>query len=386
MLGRAGRSLLVPALVVVPAWGAGHDNRVQSGSGRPGELDAVAVVSASDVWAVGSRQTATFGPVAAAQHWDGQRWRSVPVPHPGEDSFLEAVGGASANDVWAGGGFYGAKSGGHTLLMHWDGTAWTKTSFPGSGLHDIHAISAVAPDDVWVTGTDFHAEFAEGRGFVGHWDGTTWTVQQLAGPGRRLALSSIDARSVDDVWVVGWYSPKRPGTHLIPVTEHWDGTAWTTEATPGPDPHQNYLWDIDASPSGQAWTVGEYGGDGGGGFRDGPSIQDVRTLADQWNGSSWSQSQTIDPSPESSTMQGVAAVADDDVWAVGSQEINSNPLIEHWDGTAWSVVDSPKLDDGRLTAIDAASATDIWAVGEYNGVDNGLTLVLHWDGTAWSKV
>jgi hypothetical protein len=270
--------------------------------------------------------------------------------------------------------------------MHWDGTAWTRTSFPDSAVHDIHAISAVAPDDVWVAGSDFHAEFAQGRGFVGHWDGTTWTVQQLTGPGRKLALSTIDARSADDVWVAGWYSPKQPGTHLVPISEHWDGASWTTEAPPGPDPHQNYLWDIDTSPSGQAWTVGQYGGDGGGGFLADPSIQDVRTLADQWDGASWIQSQTINPSPQSSTLQGVAAVADDDVWAVGSQEININPLIEHWDGSAWSVVDSPKLDDGRLTAVDATSATDIWAVGEYNGIDDGLTLVLHWDGTAWTKV
>ncbi|HYS44322.1 MAG TPA: hypothetical protein VEM32_10130, partial [Geobacteraceae bacterium] len=44
--------------------------------------------------------------------------------------------------------------------------------------------------------------------------------------------------------------------------------------------------------------------------------------------------------------ESVAALAPDDVWAVGSRQpsfAEFQPLIEHWDGTAWSVVPGPYL-------------------------------------------
>jgi hypothetical protein len=107
-------------------------------------------------------------------------------------------------------------------------------------------------------------------------------------------------------------------------------------------------------------------------------------LAVHFDGTSWSAV----PTPTLSGagfFHGVTAVASNDVWAVGSQIISSSeaePLIEHWDGTSWSVVSSPSTGVG-LNAVSADASNDVWAVGE---ASSGGVLVEHWDGTSWSVV
>jgi hypothetical protein len=71
-------------------------------------------------------------------------------------------------------------------------------------------------------------------------------------------------------------------------------------------------------------------------------------------------------------LRGVAAVARDDVWAVGS-----GGAIFQFDGVAWSPAVSPTTRD--LNGVWAAKNDDVWAVG-----DAGT--ILHFDGTAWAVV
>lgn len=91
------------------------------------------------------------------------------------------------------------------------------------------------------------------------------------------------------------------------------------------------------------------------------------------------------PTPDSSTsssFRSIAAVSSKDVWAVGyyvdSQTQKYRTLIEHWNGTRWSVVKSPNPGAAYniLNGVTAISATDIWAVGYYtrdDGADQTLT-------------
>jgi len=93
-------------------------------------------------------------------------------------------------------------------------------------------------------------------------------------------------------------------------------------------------------------------------------------------------------------LNGVSADSATDVWAVGFSETNPNPrqpLIVHWDGTAWSQVKSPTPGTGSngtvLTSVSAVSPTDAWAVGfSSNSANLPQPFILHWDGTAWSRV
>ena len=93
--------------------------------------------------------------------------------------------------------------------------------------------------------------------------------------------------------------------------------------------------------------------------------------------------------PESylTELKGVAALAANDVWAVGFQ--SGTMLIEHWDGGQWSVVPPPYLvaSDTRLNAVDGTGPNDVWAVGSYiPQITGNDSLILHWNGSSWSVV
>src|SRR5439155_17696293 len=96
------------------------------------------------------------------------------------------------------------------------------------------------------------------------------------------------------------------------------------------------------------------------------------------------------------TLQGIEAIAPDDVWTVGYANNPSGPqysiqtLALHWDGSAWSIVATPNAptDWNRLYGVAATSSNDVWAVGASQDIASvpGRTLAGHWDGTAWSIV
>jgi hypothetical protein len=84
----------------------------------------------------------------------------------------------------------------------------------------------------------------------------------------------------------------------------------------------------------------------------------------------------------------VAALAPDDVWAVGNYTDggNSKALLAHWTGAGWELHD-PGLDlASSIAAVAFASPTDGWAVGDTHIGFSSTALALHWDGTEWSQV
>jgi hypothetical protein len=128
------------------------------------------------------------------------------------------------------------------------------------------------------------------------------------------------------------------------------------------------------------WAVGSY--------RDENRGPD-KTLVEHWNGTSWSVVPSPNPDVYYNEFVGVAAVSANDVWAVGTyfDNIIDKTLIEHWDGTSWSIIPSPNpgMFENHLSGIAVLSANDIWAVGHYrDSFDSpSRTLVLHGHGSGW---
>ena len=89
-------------------------------------------------------------------------------------------------------------------------------------------------------------------------------------------------------------------------------------------------------------------------------------------------------------LNGIAAISADNAWIVGSYA--DATLVEHWNGSHWSIVPTPDISSGSsgLYSISALSANDIWAVGatapgsHFNNSVGIHTLVEHWDGQHWS--
>ncbi|QDU66997.1 hypothetical protein [Engelhardtia mirabilis] len=105
-----------------------------------------------------------------------------------------------------------------------------------------------------------------------------------------------------------------------------------------------------------------------------------------------------------SILRGVAAISDDDVWAVGEAAVTVAPgdvdnVVQalHWDGSGWTSVPVPVPDpypgggNAWLSAVAATSSDDVWAAGTYSAIggDGFVTqevLIVRWDGSDWSLV
>jgi erythromycin esterase-like protein len=190
-------------------------------------------------------------------------------------------------------------------------------------------------------------------------------------------LKAISAVSANDMWAVG----SGQGT----LTEHWNGTKWSVVKSPNPGSEFNDLNGVAAVTSNDVWAVGSYS--------DNPQVPDTNTLIEHWNGTKWSVVSSLSPGPYSNTLSAVVAISASDVWAVG---ISSNgggnlTLIEHWNGSTWSVVSSPSPNsNATLNGAVAISTNNVWAVGYTfgSGFSGGSqqTLIEQWNGSAWNVV
>lgn len=87
-----------------------------------GDFSAVSAVSASDVWAVGTYDDASFNGVGLFEHWDGNAWSVVAGPGAGGAQLMTGVSALTAGSVWAGGWQFGAAE--LAVTEHWNGTRW----------------------------------------------------------------------------------------------------------------------------------------------------------------------------------------------------------------------------------------------------------------------
>jgi hypothetical protein len=308
-------------------------------SSNGGYLAGISAVSASDIWAVGT-YTPDHSPdqEGLVEHWDGTQWSVVPSPNPaGIGSGFSAVSAFSSNDAWAVGSYETANSVSFTLIEHWNGTQWSIVPSPNSG------------------------------SFFNH-------------------LAGVTAISSNNAWAVGIYggpdSRPNPAGTLI---EHWDGRQWSIVPNPTSLNGGAALGGVAATSNNPSrpdiWAIGD--------IRHGTSNPPPQGLIERWNGRQWN----IVPSPTSAdgnSLLGIAVLASNDVWVVGNKSADFT-LTEHWNGRLWSVFPSPNLSSlsNTLYSVTATSSTDVWAVGSYliDG-DNGFyrTLIEHWDGSHWSIV
>ncbi|HZD00938.1 MAG TPA: hypothetical protein VFA46_12330 [Actinomycetes bacterium] len=195
-------------------------------------------------------------------------------------------------------------------------------------------------------------------------------------------LTDVVAFGPADAWAVGYVRDQRPGQRTL--TLHWDGTQWTRVPSPSRSLDENWLVAVAGSSPTDVWAAGY----------DLDSARQHRTLLMHWDGKHW----TIVPSPNGdgvhSQLNGLAVLSPTDAWAVGSTihpPFSGRTLVQHWDGTSWTIVPSPNPSErgigSNLLDIAAASATQLWAVGDYDQGDGVMrTLTERWDGTAWTVV
>lgn len=262
-------------------------------AGSPTPLFAVAA-RGGDAWAVGGR----LGDRTIVLHSRRGTWTAPPVPAAFRKTGLTSVAIVSPRDVWAVGGFAGT-----SRVLHWNGKGWSQHLGPDFHLSDGGAYRRVAripgTAQVWVTGTDGEGGLTSAR-----WSGSSWELLDL--PTAKLGGDgAIAAASVASAWLATATSSagQRQRSGLL----QWDGSAWTAVAVPNPAPFDEILG-VAARSANDAWAVGEYSPHAGLPYRD------SRSWVLHWDGSAWSQLQA----PPGQGLNAVTLVpGTNDVWAVG---------------------------------------------------------------------
>src|SRR5260370_519483 len=110
------------------------------------------------------------------EHWNGKAWSIISSPNfAPSGNTLAAISVVTAKDIWAVGTTTSASStsGYQPLIEHWNGTQWSTSSSPAiSGR--LFSVAAVGPNDAWalssVSSTNAIQILTE------HWNGSAWRV------------------------------------------------------------------------------------------------------------------------------------------------------------------------------------------------------------------
>jgi hypothetical protein len=338
-------------------------------------LQAVAAIGPNDVWAVGG--AGRYGPYGEsemlAEHWDGLTWTRVPV---GQNGTLTGLAVAGPRDLWAVGQ-------GGVDMVHWDGRQWSPVTLPPPSPetgavtgYSLYAIAATGPGDVWAVGSQFYAVNGRQRRLevlTLHWDGTRWARIPVGGPAAEPLLAElygVTAVSNEDVWAVGTSGMNDGG----PISIHWDGTRWSVVPLPA---STNYQWlrAVAAAGADNVWAVGgQYATNAVEPGTPPPGPTFTYPLITHWDGSRWTT--ITETNHIRAILNAISVRTPNDIWAVGSQGMDSQTLALHWDGLHWAAVPSPNLTPNydSLTGVAVAGAENVWAVGYTAGSDGTLRL------------
>jgi hypothetical protein len=271
---------------------------------------------------------------------------------------------------------------------------------PGPINNILTNADVVSSKDAWFTGASY--SYAERTAFedqnevmMFHWNGQT--LSSVPSPAADFAPDLATSVGLDltlDSPTDGWLGAGST-TGGSPALRLHDGR-WTAVPT-GVDAaaagnSNPILSDAVSISAGNAWAVGGYGAS-----RLGQGVSET-ALIEHWDGTQWTVAATPSPPDPDSQLLALTAVSASDIWAIGWQGSNSYtdtiPLVEHFDGTAWHLVTAPAPGGSGTSAYpEAISGTgpdDIWMAGAVSpngegGIGTGSTPFLeHWNGTAWS--
>jgi hypothetical protein len=361
--GRAGaRRFAVIAVVVTVTLAIGYVPRLAETAGAA------------------TRAASAAGASAASPSWKIQR---TPNPAGSAGNNVEGVSCTSATACIAVGYYYGSQGKIITLAERWNGTAWTVHAGPGvTSLNGVSCTSATACTAVGgiLAASGSVVTRAE------RWNGKSWRVQATPNPSGAgySQLNAVSCTSATACTAVGYYY--NTSSIFFPLAEEWNGKSWAIRATPKParsmDPKLN---GVSCTSATACTAVGGYENSSD------PSFPN-QTLAERWNGRSWTIQTTTNPGPESDYLYGASCTSARACTAVGDQQLDTGQLItlaERWNGATWTTQATPNPPTpgtNILSGVSCASATACTAVGWYAESNPEPTgpFAEAWNGATWT--
>jgi hypothetical protein len=176
------------------------------------------------------------------------------------------------------------------------------------------------------------------------WNGARWRIVKVPEPGGAISLG-LGSVACSGPWAciaVGSYQKERGVT--LTLAERWDGTSWSVQDTPNKGTLFSQLDGVSCATNSSCAAVGSYLGQSRN--CQPPEICPL-TLAESWDGATWA----IQPTPPPPrrvfmfSLTGVSCTSPTACTAVGNRAFVGSPWMlpfaETWDGTAWSLQHMP---------------------------------------------
>src|SRR5438874_740925 len=174
-------------------------------------LASIEVISANNVWVVGQAQNGGYHPITL--HYDGSTWLTVDPTTGGEIGQLNAVAAVSANDIWAV-GIDSSVSRNRALTCHSTGRSWPLVPNPGSATrantqlqaNALYDLAVVQANDVSAVGSAVTGEFTSTVALTEHWNGSAWSiVPATVANARAIYVTGVTSvAATNNVWAEGY--------------------------------------------------------------------------------------------------------------------------------------------------------------------------------------
>jgi len=253
------------------------------------------------------------------------------------------------------------------LLEHWNGHKWS--TMRAAARHDIlSGVACLSPGACIAVGMNSSSVGPSSEKLVTR----RWSKVPIVGSSGGVASSFEGVSCSQGSCFALGTEVGRPitGEHgSFFASRPIDTTSWSIEQSVVNPTAFVYLTSLSCISAEMCVGVGSY--------QSNP-LGTAQTLAEAWNGSSWSEMAI--PSPgTSSQLSSVSCVSAMACTAVGNSD--GNPLIENWDGTSWSVASAPPT-NGSLYGVSCPGSSTCLAVGSSSVGPIGLA----WDGSAWAAL
>jgi hypothetical protein len=276
--------------------------------------------------------------------------------------------------------------------------AGTPSASPGAGVtvtvtaeHPLLAVSCVSSKYCVAVGYDEAAYVGDGGPLAETWNGRAWSAAGLKLPAGALGgvLFGVSCKSLKSCIAIGSYLlpndnfPESDDTGTL--AESWNGKTWTAARPPTPAGATSAaLSGVFCATAAVCVATGVYT------RADGTSAG----LAESWNGKKWTEVPvTLPTGSAGADLNGVSCASAKSCVAVGSygNAVSGKvaALAESWNGKTWRV-SKPPAPAGNLAAtlegVSCVSLTDCAAVGSYT-LPSGYPIGLaeSWNGKKWTE-
>jgi hypothetical protein len=356
----ATRARLEVSAAAGPSW---KIQRSPNPAGSVGtNLEGVSCTSAAACTAIGYYyRNAPQAIATLAEQWNGKTW----TVHAGPSvTGLNAVSCTSARACTAVGDVLVRSGHVVTLAERWNGGSWTVQATPnprGAGYSQLNGVSCTSATACTAVGY-YYNDSSIFFPLAERWSGKSWTIRATPKPAGSTdpKLESVSCTSAVACTAVGFYVNRSSANQTL--AERWNGKSWTIRATTNPGPENDYLEGVSCTSARACAAVGYQGLSSG----------QLVTLAERWNGASWTTQATPNPpTPGTSVLSGVSCASARACTAVGwyaeSNPEPTGPFAERWNGATWTVQTTPSpagTDWSPLNAVSCTAPGTCTAVGE----------------------